>query len=126
MFGRNRFAARKDAGKYGKRHKPGEMNQTESEYAGILQVRKIRGEIQEWRFESTTLRLADRTTYTPDFEILHNDGSKEFVDVKGGGPISDTSKVKIKCCAERFWEFSFSIQQKMSKKNGGHWQRTEY
>lgn len=121
-----RFFAKKDASKYGKRHIPGQMNQTESKYAEILQARKIAGDIVEWRFESTTFKLASDCKYTPDFEVIHNDGSKEFVDVKGGGPIDPKSIVKIKCAAEKLFEYRFAIEQLQAKKSGGGWKRTEY
>jgi len=125
-FTRQRFAARKDASKYGKRHKPGVMNQTEAAYAEILQARKAAGEILEWMFESHTLKLADDTRYTPDFKINHVDGSIEFVDAEGGGPIDPKSLVKIKCAAEKFWEFTFVIAKKKPLKQGGGWDVTTY
>lgn len=126
-FGRNRFAARKDASKYGKRHVDGKMNQTESAYAEILEARKIKGEIVEWRFERTTLKIADdRCSYTPDFEVIYIDGSKEYIDCKGAGPVDDKSIVKIKVAANLFWEFRFAIEKRQTKKNGGGWKRTEY
>lgn len=121
-----RFRGRPDASKYGKRHKPGVMNQTETAYANQLETRKLAGEIVGWRFESTTFKLADDTRYTPDFEILFADGSKEYVDAKGGGPIDPKSLVKIKCAAEKWFEYRFAIEQKQSKKLGGNWKRTEY
>ena len=120
-----RFNFRKDATKYGKRHKPGEMNRTESEYAEQLQVRKLAGEIVEWFFEAITLKLADDTRYTPDFAVLMADGTMEFIDAKGGGPIDPKSLVKIKCAAEKFFQFNFAICQKQAKKNGGGWIRRE-
>lgn len=121
-----RFKGRTDSSKYGKRHKPGVMNQTEAAYAELLQARKLSGEIIEWRFESTTFKLADDTRYTPDFEVIMADNSMEFIDAKGGGPIDPKSLVKIKCAAEKFWQFKFVIEQKLAKKNGGGWKRTEY
>jgi len=125
-FPRKKFGARGDSSRYGKRHKPGVMNQTETAYAEILQSRKLEGKIVDWSFESVTFKLADDTRYTPDFKINHCDGHVEFVDAKGGGPIDPKSLVKIKCCAEKFWEFTFVIEQKLAKKNGGGWKRTEY
>jgi hypothetical protein len=124
-FGKPQFRGR-DNTKYGKRHVPGQMNRTEAEYAGILQARKLAGEIIEWHFESVTFKLADDTRYTPDFDILFADGTMEFVDAKGGGPIDPKSLVKIKCAAEKFQQFAFVIEQKQSKKDGGGWKRKEY
>lgn len=123
---RNRFAFRKDRTKYGKRHTPGQMNGTESAYAELLQIRKLAGEIIDWQFEAITFKLADDTRYTPDFTVYLADGSMEFIDAKGGGPIDPKSLVKIKCAAEKFWMFRFVMEQKQAKKHGGGWKRKEF
>jgi hypothetical protein len=122
---RKRFRGR-DNSKYGKRHKPGVMNGTEQAYAELLQARKLAGEIIEWWFEAVTFKLADDTRYTPDFQVLLADQTIEYIDAKGGGPIDPKSLVKIKCAAEKFYQFKFVIEQKLAKKLGGHWKRTEY
>ena len=123
---KSRFKGKRDASKYGKRHKPGVMNKTEEYYAELLEQRKLAGEIIAWWFESVTFKLADDTRYTPDFTVLLADCTMEFVDSKGGGPIDPKSLVKIKCAAEKFYQFKFVIEQKQSKKLGGNWKRTEY
>lgn len=120
-----RFKA-KSQGRYGKRHKPGEMNKTEERYASELAIRQEAGEITGWWFEPVRFVLAQLCTFTPDFGILHNDGSMEFVDVKGGGPIQDDSIVKIKAAAEKFWMFQFASEQQQTKKQGGGWKRREF
>lgn len=117
---------KKSEGKYGKRHKRGVMNKTEAAYANILEIRKLAGEIIEWAFEKDRFILAKRTTYTPDFRITHKDRTLEFVDVKGGQGATATSITKIKVCAEQNREFVFSVEKKLSKKQGGGWKRTEY
>lgn len=109
--------------KYGKRHVPGVMNQTESLYADGLQARKLAGEIIEWWFECFKLKLADQCTYTPDFGILFADGSMEFVDAKGGGPMDDKSRAKVRMSAEKFPQFVFVIEKRLPKKSGGGWKR---
>ena len=121
-----KFTFRTDCTKYGKRHKPGEMNGTESKYAEILEARRMAGEVLAWIFESVTFKLADDTRYTPDFAVLLPDGSMEMVDAKGGGPIDPKSLVKIKCAAEKFFQFTFAIEQLRSKKHGGGWHRKEF
>lgn len=126
MTFRPRFRGKPGMTKYGKRHKPGEMNNTEGEYATLLYARMLQGEILTFEFEAIKLKLADLCFYTPDFYVMHTDGSIEFIDVKGSGPIDDKSIVKIKCAAEKFWMFAFVMEQKQTKKNGGHWKRTEY
>ncbi len=115
-----------DRSKYGKRHKPGVMNQTEIAYAETLEQRKIAGEIEQWHFESVTFKIAENCRYSPDFDVLLTSGEMEFVDAKGGGPIDEKSIVKIKCAAEKFPQFRFVMEQKQSKKNGGGWHRREF
>ncbi len=88
-----RLARFGDGSKYGKRHVPGLMNATESRYADILQARKLSGEIVEWLFESVTLKLAADCRYSPDFMVLHNDGS---LNVGGSRAGPDTSQTQSK------------------------------
>jgi len=116
--------ARTGMTKYGRRHKPGEMNRTETAYAEMLALRVMNGEVASWQFETITFKLAADCRYTPDFAVYHADGTMEFIDVKGGGPMDPKSRVKIKCAAEKFPQFNFSIAQCMAKKHGGGW-RTE-
>ena len=117
---------KRDNTRYGKRHVPGVMNKTESDYAELLQVRKLNGEIIEWQFESITFKLAKLCTYTPDFAVWMFDGTMEFIDCKGSGPMDDKSRVKVKCAAEKFPQFLFAIEQRQTKKNGGGWKREEF
>jgi hypothetical protein len=115
---------RRDSSKYGKRHTPGQMNQTEAAYAESLQALKLTGEILDWKFEAVTFKIAKDTRYTPDFMVMYADCTVELVDCKGGGPINPTSLVKVKCAAEMFWMFNFVIEKRLPKKAG--WKRTEY
>jgi hypothetical protein len=112
--------------KYGKRHQPGVMNETESLYAEILEQRRLAGEVIAWWFEDVTLKLAPDLRYTPDFKVLLADQSIEYVDTKGSGPIDPKSLVKIKAAAEKFHLYQFVIEQRQTKKNGGGWKRTEF
>jgi hypothetical protein len=125
MYGRPKFKGR-DNTKYGKRHVPGQMNLTESRYAETLQIRKLAGEVIEWWFECVTFKLADDTRYSPDFAVLFADGSMEFIDAKGGGPIDPKSLVKIKCAAEKFPQFKFAIEKQRAKRDGGGFERREF
>lgn len=105
--------------RYGRRHTPGEMNKTESRYAEILQARLLAREILAWHFEAVTFKLAGDLRYTPDFCVLHCDGSFELIDVKGTGPIDDKSVVKIKAAAERFYWFDWTMEVEQTKRDGG-------
>jgi hypothetical protein len=119
-----------------KQHKTGEMNRGESMYRAHLAMRKVVGEIAEFRFESIKLRLADNTYYTPDFDVQLADGTIEFHEVKGrtmlkradgskveGAWSHEDAKLKIKVAAEMFPEFGFCIV--FPSKQGG-WTRVDY
>ena len=118
-----KFYGRKDRTRYGKRHIPGVMNATESAYAETLEARRLTGEVLLWLFEAVTFKLAADCRYTPDFAVWLADGSMEFVDAKGGGPMDEKSRVKAKVAAEKFPQFDFVIEQKLPKKSGGGWKR---
>lgn len=116
----------RDRSKYGKRHTPGEMNRTEAAYAELLQARKMAGEIIDWGFERITLKLADNCRYTPDFIVWRLDETMEFVDTKPHKVIDPKSLVKVKVAAEQFAGFRFVFEEKLPKKLGGGWKRTEF
>jgi hypothetical protein len=120
MAGRIRFKA-------GGRRRPrkgGVMNKTEAEYAAHLQLRLLAGEVVRYRFEKVRLILAETCTYTPDFEVLMPDGTKEFHEVKGHW--EDDALVKIKVAAEQFPEYRFLAIAKLAKKAGGGWSVREF
>lgn len=105
------------------RHKPGTMNKTEAEYAGILEVRKRVGEIADYWFECFTFKLAQDCRLTPDFVVMMPDGVLELHEVKGfweGDAI-----VKAKVAAEKF-PFRFIAVSKRAKKHGGGWNVREF
>lgn len=112
----------KAKGSHWKRHTAGKMNGLESKYADVLHRRKTAGEIVDFWFECFTLKLSEGTTYRPDFAILFPDGSMEFIDVKGG-LVDPTSIVKAKVAAERFPQFTFVMESRKTKKDGGGWNR---
>ncbi len=100
------------------RMKAGKMNRTEAAYAARLEELKAAGEILWHSFEGLTLRLADRTRYTPDFAVMRADGLLELHEVKGFW--RDDARVKIKVAAELF-PFRFIAVKAKSKKAGGGW-----
>lgn len=95
------------------------MNKTEAEYAGMLEARRLRGEVAWWRYEAITLKLADNTRYTPDFLVLLPDGALEIHETKGGY-IREDGWLKLKVAAALF-PFRFFLCQKAAKKDGGEW-----
>lgn len=93
------------------------MNKTEAEYARELEALKYNGEIEGYVYEPMKLRLADKTTYTPDFLVIHLTHF-EFHEVKGFE--RDDAIVKFKVAAEMFPWFRFL----MVKKEGKHFKIT--
>lgn len=87
------------------------MNRTEAEFGELLHSLKSSNLIRNYLFESYTFRLADRTTYTPDFCVIHLDGLMEFVEVKGFW--RDDARVKFKVTAELFpWHDWTAVSKK--------------
>lgn len=94
------------------------MNQTEARYADYLERLRLAGLIQWWGFEVTTINLADRTSYTPDFTVLAQDCALEFHEVKAcwkpkfgkdgelvrkaGAGWKEDARIKIKMAAEHY------------------------
>lgn len=58
------------------------MNKLERRYADNLELKRLAGEIQRWRYEPCKFELAHRCTYTPDFDIITKDGYIEYHEVK--------------------------------------------
>lgn len=89
------------------RHENGKMNKEEQRFALWLENEVREGRVIYWDFESLGLRLADRTSYTPDFVVQLADGTIEMVEVKAywkskAGPHwEDDARVKWKMAATR-------------------------
>jgi hypothetical protein len=99
---------------YKPRGKAHQMNKTELNYADLLVRLQLTKHILVYRYESIKLRLAENTTYTPDFEVVRPDGSIEFHEVKGGY-IREDAWLKLKIAAELFPEFTFYLCQYKNK-----------
>lgn len=76
----------------------------EAKYYEALKIRKYRGEIENFELQPKfTLidsfkkfgKLYRAMTYTPDFLIYHNDGSIEYIDVKGMTTQQGELRVKL-------------------------------
>jgi hypothetical protein len=100
------------------------MNKTEARFAEMLEGKLRRNEIAWYGFEAVRLKLATKTYYTPDFVILHNDGTLEFAEVKGHW--EDDARVKIKVVAKMFWMFTFRAYKPVAQKHGGGWETEEF
>lgn len=129
---------------YRPKHKPGQMNGTELKYCYYLDLLKKSGEILDYSFENTKLKLGDDCWYTPDFRVLRDncfycptDQDKEkhciieFHEVKGTKRkkgsldtkpfIEDDAMVKIKAAAE-FHPYKFIL---VWEGLNGQWEKRE-
>ena len=97
------------------------MNSLERRYAQHLHSRWLAGEIHSFSFERHNLKLADRTYYRPDFEVMLPDGTIEFHEVKGF--MRDDANVKIKVAAQQFPQYVFRLVR-WDRKTG--WKITTY
>lgn len=102
------------------------MNKTEAAYARMLESMKAKHEIREYAFQPVKFRLADKTYYTPDFQVVCEDWTVEYIDVKGRSGdkawCEDDARVKIKVCAE-LHPFAFKI---VWPQKGGGWGVEEF
>lgn len=106
-----------------RQHEPGRMNKTEEAYSKVLEARKLAGEIVDYKFEAIKFRLAEKTTYTPDFFVTTASGYVEFHECKGSwkAPYQEDARVKIKVVAEMYPQFIFRSFSQVAKKLGGGW-----
>jgi hypothetical protein len=92
------------------------MNKTEAAYAALLEARRHCGEVLWFGFEALKLRLAEATTYMPDFIVIAASGQVEAHEVKGFW--RDDARVKFKVAAELFPWVKFMAVRKLK---GGAW-----
>lgn len=89
-----------------KRREAGEMNNTESAYAAILELRKLAGDILDYGYERVTLKLGPNLRLTCDFDVHLPDGEMQLHEVKSnrkGKPhIEDDAWVKLKVLVDLF------------------------
>lgn len=91
------------------------MNKLERAYSVELENQRLAGLISSWKFEAMKLRLANRTTYSPDFFVVLPDGSMEQHETKGF--MRDDAHVKLKVAASQFPMFTF----RLVKRKAGAW-----
>lgn len=88
----------------------------ESEYAQVLEIRRLGGDIQWWKYEPIKLRLADGAWYTPDFMYLDSGGQIHIHETKGFW--REAAKVRIKVAASLYPLFRFTAVMRVK----GHWE----
>lgn len=88
------------------------LNKTERAYLALLRARRV----PQLGVQRVTLRLADDTRYTPDFDHLGPNGELVLAEVKGW--MRDDARVKIKVAAAQFPHFTFVL---VKREKGGGW-----
>lgn len=118
----------------------GDMSQAEIRYLeGVILPAIASGALAWYGYETQTLRLGEKTTYTPDFSTVDAEGFIRMIEVKGRKSkrtidkatglevIKDSaywpedSRVKIKVAA-RMFPYEFVAVSERHKENGGGWQ----
>lgn len=79
----------------------------ERAYADRLDLLVKLGEIRAWRYEPTKFHLANRCTYTPDFEVEMLDGKIEYHETKGWG--REDAIIKLKMAARLNQDHVFKL-----------------
>ncbi len=82
-------------------------SEAERKYAQRLEVWRLAGLIQSWRHEPCRFKLAERTSYMPDFEVVDLSGHRHYVEVKGWHQNIHVSRVKWKIAASFHPEHSW-------------------
>lgn len=77
----------------------------EESYSGYLHVLMLAGDIQRYAYEPITLRLAPKTTLTPDFLVITKDGQLELHETKGFAREDAMVKLKVAARLYPFWRF---------------------
>lgn len=81
-------------------------NKTEEAFSRILDTRLHVGEIRDWWFEALTFKLGRDCRYTPDFAVIHADGSLHLYEVKGKF-CRDDARAKFRAAATMFPYFGW-------------------
>lgn len=105
----------------GGKRKAGVANSTEVRYGEELELRRLAGEVEWYKFEAFKVRLADGTFYTSDYAVMMADGELQIHEVKAGridqsGKLQmlteDASKIKIKVAADMYpFRFMWAVER---------------
>lgn len=92
----------------------GQMNRWEQMYSDRLEMMKMAGKVQAYGYEAMRFKLADNTTYTPDFFVC-TDEEMQCHEIKGQRHAAGMAKFKI--AAAMFSMFRW-IMLEYSKRDG--------
>lgn len=98
-------------------------SQDEREYAAYLRVLQAAGHIVRFRVKPLRFRLAKKTWYTPDFEVITHD-CIEFHEVKGF--MREAGRLRYRTAADLNPEFRWFLVRKGKPRDGMHWELSEY
>lgn len=93
------------------------MNGQETEYARMLEARRMGGEILWWGFQTIKLRIGHAAWYTPDFQVLLALGQIEIHEFKGHW--EEAARVRIKAAAGLYPWLRFVAVRKIPRCDGG-------
>lgn len=82
----------------------------ERRYAERLDLLVKAGEIREWRHHAVKFNIGDGAWYTPDFEVIANDGTIEYHEVKGFR--REAAIVRFKAARQQNPHFTFKMIQR--------------
>lgn len=82
----------------------------ERRYAERLDLLVKAGEIREWRHHKVRFCIGDGAWYTPDFEVIANDGTIEYHEVKGFQ--REAAIVRFKAARQQNPHFTFKMIQR--------------
>jgi hypothetical protein len=100
-----------------------QMNKTEAEFGRILEGKKQRGELTDYKFEALRLRWGESMWYKPDFVARGANGVTYLYEVKGGH-IWSRDQVRFKGCRAE-WRHYKNFHFEMWQKKAGQWTRLE-
>jgi len=92
---------------------------TEKRYYAALKERIANKEIVAFRYHREKFVIGKQGSgfiyYTPDFQVLHNDGTKEQVEIKGGF-IRDAALVRFRTAKMLYPEYKWTMIKYENKK----------
>ncbi len=86
------------------------MNQSEREFSMLLEMKKHKGEIVNWQFESVKIRIGEGCWYIPDFFVPRL-SRPLFIEVKGF--MRDDARVKFLAAQEQHKWADFEMWRKV-------------
>jgi len=87
-------------------------NKTETRFENdYIRDWQISGQLENYGFETITLKIANGCRYTPDWVVKFSDPTRPitFYEIKARNMIWDDAKVKLKVAADKYPYFHFYL-----------------